>query len=174
MYGRVAGGVDQLLTSAQQRAATAKAPARSSATRTSRLANVVGSIALVLSIILAVALSLSVIRPLRTIGDRLADIAEGEGDLARRLVARGNDEFTDVSRMFNTFVDKITATVRAIGGSASTVASASEKLTDTSTRIMTSAQRSAPSGRRRDRSGSWPRPARCPTTCGRSRPAPRR
>ncbi|MER7005317.1 methyl-accepting chemotaxis protein [Dactylosporangium sp. NPDC000555] len=143
VYVRIADGVDQLLTSARQRAAAAERAAGSSATRTSRLANVVGSIALTLSIILAVALSLSVIRPLRAIGDRLADIADGEGDLTRRLVVRGNDEFTDVSRAFNTFVDKIAATVRAIGGSASTVASASEKLTDTSTRIMSSAQRTS-------------------------------
>ncbi|MGI5239481.1 methyl-accepting chemotaxis protein [Dactylosporangium sp. CA-139066] len=148
VYQRIADSVDQLLTNAQQRAAAAQRAGRSTASRTSRFASVVGSAALAVAILMAIALSLSVIRPLRAIHERLADIADGEGDLTRRLVVTGNDEFTDVSREFNTFVDKIAATVRAISGSASTVAVASERLTETSARIMSSAQQtSAQSGR---------------------------
>ncbi|GAA2641287.1 hypothetical protein GCM10010399_88850 [Dactylosporangium fulvum] len=147
VYQTIADNVDFLLASAKQEAARAERAAVSSASTTIRLASLVGSAALVLSIVLAVALSLSVIRPLRAIGDRLADIAEGEGDLTRRLVVSGNDEFTAVSRAFNTFVDKIATTVRAISGSATTVATASERLTETSTRIMAGAQQtSAQSG----------------------------
>ncbi|WP_432986166.1 methyl-accepting chemotaxis protein [Dactylosporangium sp. CA-233914] len=143
VYGRIADGVDKLLSTARQRAAAAQQQAHSTANRTSRTANIVGIIALALSIVLAVALSLSVIRPLRAIRDRLADIAEGDGDLTKRLAVSGHDEFTTVSREFNTFVDKVAATVRTIGGSAQTVAVASQRLTDTSTRIMASAQETA-------------------------------
>ena len=140
VYQRIADPVDAILAHAEARAAQAQRAATNTATRTSRFANVAGSAALGLALLMAVVLSLSVIRPLRAIYERLADIAEGEGDLTRRLVVSGNDEFTDVSREFNTFVDKIAATVRAISGSASTVAVASERLTETSARIMAGAQ----------------------------------
>ncbi|GGM24285.1 methyl-accepting chemotaxis protein [Dactylosporangium sucinum] len=142
-YARISDPVDQLLAGAQQRAAAAQESARSTASRTGRLANIVGSIALGLAIVMALALSVSIVQPLRALHERLSDIAEGEGDLTHRLVVTGNDEFTTVSRKFNTFVDKIAATVRAISGSASTVAVASERLTDTSTRIMAGAQQTS-------------------------------
>ncbi|WP_433215399.1 methyl-accepting chemotaxis protein [Dactylosporangium sp. CS-047395] len=147
VYAQMADRIDALVASAQQAAAAARRSADSTASGTRRLANIVGGIALGLSILLAVALSLSVLRPLRALHDRLADIAEGDGDLTKRLVISGHDEFSAVSREFNTFVDKIASTVRAISGSASTVAVASERLTDTSKRIMASAQEtSAQSG----------------------------
>ncbi|MFF5228042.1 methyl-accepting chemotaxis protein [Dactylosporangium sp. NPDC000521] len=143
VYARISDPVDQLLAAAQQRSAAADKAARSTASRTGSLANIVGSAALVLAVAMALALSVSILRPLRALHERLSDIAEGEGDLTHRLAVSGNDEFTTVSREFNTFVDKIAATVRAISGSASTVAVASERLSDTSTRIMTSAQQTS-------------------------------
>ncbi|GAA3214135.1 methyl-accepting chemotaxis protein [Dactylosporangium siamense] len=147
VYQTISDGVDDLLAVARQKSAAAQRGAQHSASTTSRTATVAGIAALLLSILLAVALSLSIIRPLRAIGDRLADIADGDGDLTRRLDAGGDDEFTSVSRSFNTFVAKIGDTVRAIGGSAATVAEASARLTDTSTSIMTGAQQTS------DRSG---------------------
>jgi methyl-accepting chemotaxis protein len=143
----ISKGVDDLLLGARAAAADAHRTAETTATTTSRVATVVGSLALLVSILLAIALTLSIVRPLGAISDRLADIAGGEGDLTRRLDTTGNDQFTDVSRSFNTFVEKIAGTIRAIGSSASTVAIASEKLTATSTQIMGSAeQTSAQSG----------------------------
>jgi methyl-accepting chemotaxis protein len=147
VYQVMSDGVDSLLASARQAAAGADKAARGTAATTGRVATTVGSLALLVSILLAVVLTLSITRPLRAIGDRLADIAEGEGDLTRRLDTAGHDQFTDVSRSFNTFVEKIATTIRAIGQSASTVATASEKLTATAAQIMTSAeQTSAQSG----------------------------
>ncbi|MET7418979.1 methyl-accepting chemotaxis protein [Dactylosporangium sp. NPDC005555] len=143
VYQTIADGVADLEAVARQKwAATQKAADRSSST-TNRVATLAGSAALLLSIVLAVALSLSIIRPLRAIGDRLADIADGDGDLTRRLEDSGDDEFTSVSRSFNTFVGKIGDTIRAIGSSAATVADASAKLTDTSTHIMAGAQQTS-------------------------------
>ena len=143
VYARISDPVDQLLVHAQQRADAAGQAARSTASRTGRLANVVGGIAVTLSTLLALVLSVSIVRPLRALYERLSDIAEGDGDLTHRLTVTGNDEFTAVSREFNTFVDKISTLVRAIGGSASTVATASRQLTETSTRIMAGAQETA-------------------------------
>ena len=85
---------------------------------TSRTATLAGSAALLLSIVLAVALSLSIIRPLRALDDRLADIADGDGDLTRRLDATGDDSSPRSAARSTRSSPKIGDTVRAIGGSA--------------------------------------------------------
>ncbi|MEU4241263.1 methyl-accepting chemotaxis protein [Actinoplanes sp. NPDC026619] len=140
LYAVIAGGVDRLLAAARQQEAVAHREAVRTADRTSRVAALVGSLTLVVSVVLAILLALSIIRPLGALQDRLADIAEGDGDLTRRLETTGHDQFTDVSRSFNRFVDKIAATVREIRDSASTVAHASETLTTTAIQIMVDAK----------------------------------
>ncbi|HUX69697.1 MAG TPA: methyl-accepting chemotaxis protein [Cellulomonadaceae bacterium] len=146
LFQKISDDVDLIVSSAESAAATSTADARSSASRTSTLAAGIGIVSLAGSAILAILLTLSITRPLGTLRARLADIAEGEGDLTKRLEVDGKDEFTEVSRSFNTFVVKIADTVRGISGSASTVAAASEELTAVSTQILaTAAQMSAQS-----------------------------
>jgi methyl-accepting chemotaxis protein len=143
LFQQISDGLDKLVKSAQDQATAAKAAARSSASSTSSLATTLGILALLGSIVLAALLTLSITRPLGTLRARLTDIAEGEGDLTKRLEATGRDEFTGVSRAFNAFVEKIAGTVRGIAESASAVAAASEELTATSTQIMSSSQRTS-------------------------------
>ena len=143
LFQQVSDGLDKLVKTAQDEAAAAAAEARSSASSTRNLATTLGILALLGSIALAVLLTLSITGPLGTLRTRLTDIAEGEGDLTKRLDASGADEFTGVSRTFNMFVEKIAATVRGIAESAAAVAAASEQLTATSTQIMTSSQRTS-------------------------------
>ncbi|MFC7530931.1 methyl-accepting chemotaxis protein [Actinoplanes sp. GCM10030250] len=140
LYAVIAGGVDRLLTGAREAEAVAHKRADDTADRTRRVANLAGSLALFVSVVLAIVLALSIIRPLSALQERLADIAEGEGDLTLRLETSGHDQFTDVSRSFNLFVEKIAATVREIRDSASTVAHASETLTTTAIQIMVDAK----------------------------------
>ena len=139
LFQKISDDVDLIVSSAQSAAAASTADARSSASRTSTLAAVLGVVSLAGSAILAIVLTRSITTPLGTLRARLADIAEGDGDLTQRLEVDGKDEFTAVSRSFNTFVVKIADTVRGISGSASTVAAASEELTAVSTQILASA-----------------------------------
>jgi methyl-accepting chemotaxis protein len=73
--------------------------------------------------------------PLEQLGARMAEIADGEGDLTQRMTVTGDDELGRLSAAFNRFVDKVAGTVRDIGGcarqvavSASGVASAADGL----------------------------------------------
>ena len=143
LFQQVSDGIDKVAGEAEADATAAGRAARSSADSTRNLATVLGILALAASILLAVLLTLSITRPLTTLRVRLTDIAEGEGDLTQRLDMSGRDEFTAVSRSFNTFVEKIAATIRGIAESASTVAAASEELTATSAQIMASSNRTA-------------------------------
>ena len=46
-------------------------------------------------------------KPLKLTVDLLKDVAEGDGDLTQRLTVNSEDEVGEVSKWFNTFVDKI-------------------------------------------------------------------
>ncbi len=68
----------------------------------------VGQVGLVLLGILVVGVLaflsvISISRPLKRVAERMRDIAEGDGDLTRRLPVNGQDEIAEVSRAFNTF-----------------------------------------------------------------------
>lgn len=72
---------------------------------------------------------------LRQMLDRLKDIAQGEGDLTKRVDVRSEDEIGQVGKWFNLFVDKIEKTISEvrsgllqIDGGATQVASASQSM----------------------------------------------
>jgi methyl-accepting chemotaxis protein len=54
------------------------------------------------------------LKPLNDIGNALVDIAEGEGDLTKRLVVASHDEVGLLAEQFNRFVDRIHTMVKKI------------------------------------------------------------
>jgi len=59
-----------------------------------------------------------VVQPLQVLAVRMQDIAEGEGDLTKRVVTRGNDEIDEVASWFNVFIERIEKIVRSVGSHA--------------------------------------------------------
>lgn len=55
-----------------------------------------------------------IVKPLLTTADAMVDIAEGDGDLTRRLESRGNDEIGSVTAGFNNFASKINLLVSEV------------------------------------------------------------
>ena len=76
-----------------------------------------------------------VMRPLNTMSRAMHDIAQGEGDLTRRLAIESKDEFGDLAGAFNQFVERIHASI-------SEVSSATRQVHDLSQRVMTSSNAS--------------------------------
>lgn len=60
------------------------------------------------------------------------DIAEGEGDLTRRMPDHGRDELDHLGRSFNHFVERIQQVVMQVSGSTAQLAAAAEELSATS------------------------------------------
>jgi methyl-accepting chemotaxis protein len=56
------------------------------------------------------------------------DVAEGEGDLTKRLPVRGNDELAELGKGFNHFVDSVHEIVRAAQASARGMVDASDQV----------------------------------------------
>ncbi|MCB1904940.1 MAG: cache domain-containing protein, partial [Gammaproteobacteria bacterium] len=81
-----------------------------------------------LSAIAGYMLAKAIIKPLNATAGAMRDIAEGEGDLTRRLSEKGSTEIAAVSNGFNSFVGKIHNAVGQVNESASRIAVSSEQL----------------------------------------------
>ena len=53
-------------------------------------------------------------RPMQRLNDAIKDIAQGEGDLTRRLEVENNDEFGELSHYFNAFIEKIHTSIEQV------------------------------------------------------------
>ena len=74
-------------------------------------------------------------RPLTDMGRAMANIAEGEGDLTRRLAVQTNDEFGELAAAFNRFVERIHGSIRE-------VSSATEQVNEVAQRVLTASNSS--------------------------------
>jgi methyl-accepting chemotaxis protein len=81
--------------------------------------------------------------PLRRTALALRDVAEGEGDLTRRLQVESRDEVGEVALWFNVFIEKIQRTIQHIGQTTQTLAGASEELTAVSQQMSASSEETA-------------------------------
>ncbi|MBF8750839.1 methyl-accepting chemotaxis protein [Pseudomonas guariconensis] len=71
-------------------------------------------------------------RPLTTMGRAMQDIAEGEGDLTRRLAVQHKDEFGELATSFNRFVERIHASISEVSSATRLVHDLSEKVVNAS------------------------------------------
>jgi methyl-accepting chemotaxis protein len=94
----------------------------------------------VLALAMGIALSLSITKRLRSAVVMLQDIAEGEGDLTKRLAASGSDEIGELGKWFNTFVGKLQDIVRKIGEGATMLVNSSTVLSATATQLASGAE----------------------------------
>lgn len=85
---------------------------------TSRRNNLLVNIATLLMIIIIIGVAFFitnvVTKPLRQLTEAFKDIAEGEGDLRRRIDVGRTDEIGEVSVGFNTFVDRLSAVLSKV------------------------------------------------------------
>ncbi len=142
-YNAAAAALGKLAdaTSAQATADVQAATDAAARSKIIMIALVVLGIVLVGLTVLAVVRSIS--RPLLALRDRLAAIADGEGDLTARVAEDGKDEITEVSSLFNRFVQQIADVIGRVASSAQTVSAAAEELTVTSNLMSTSADTTA-------------------------------
>ncbi len=93
---------------------------------------------LALSILLAGLVSRTVTAPIKAVVDSIKDIAQGEGDLTRRLPVHGNNEIGELSEWFNTFIAKLHGIINQVSGSSLQLASSALELQLTSKQMTES------------------------------------
>ncbi len=114
-----------------------------------RLQNVVVSLGIVglgLGVTVAFFLVRRISRSLQHLTQMIQDIAEGEGDVSKRLeVATGfaNDELGEVSHLFNLFMDKLQELLRGVAAHTHRLTAASDQLLAASQQIITNSGETA-------------------------------
>ena len=78
--------------------------------------------------------------PLKTMVAMLRDIAEGEGDLTKRLDADRGDEIGEVCRWFNRFVDNVHGIISQVSETTRRVTTSATQLHNTAEHIATAAE----------------------------------
>lgn len=70
----------------------------------------------------------TIARPVRRATDMLRDVAEGEGDLTRKLEVNTSDEIGEMAGWFNTFLNKLRVIIHEMVQDGGVLSSASERL----------------------------------------------
>ncbi|MEH3075180.1 MAG: methyl-accepting chemotaxis protein [Quadrisphaera sp.] len=94
--------------------------------RTTSIALAAG--ALLLAVLVTVVIARRTVRPLEVLRDRMAEIADGDGDLTQRVDESSPDEAGQLGAAFNRFQAKVGGTVRSI-------TQAAERLSETATAV---------------------------------------
>ncbi len=95
---------------------------------------------IVLSLLISYFITRTITQPLKAMIAMLTDIAKGEGDLTKRLTHHANDELGELSRWFNTFIDKLHDIISRVAQNTSQVASAATELFSTAEQMATGAE----------------------------------
>jgi methyl-accepting chemotaxis protein len=93
--------------------------------------------AVIITIILLIAFG--IVRGIRRVAISVNDIAQGEGDLTRRLEITSNDEIGALSKGFNLFIEKLQQIIRGVVANSQQVEQASHALTQVARKMSVSA-----------------------------------
>lgn len=84
---------------------------------------------------ISIIISRSITVPLMKVVDMVKDIAEGEGDLTKRLEVTTKDELGELSSYLNTFIKRLNSIIVNITSNAETVTAASRELLNASEQV---------------------------------------
>ena len=144
-YGQVMGVADAISKSAKSRLAALHTQQSAAQHRATALLWGAGGVAVALGVLLAWAVTRSVLRPLSRI--RAVADAVGRRDLTRSTGLTSNDEIGRTGAALDQAITEVRALVDALTGSADAVAASSEQLSASSAQISASAEEtSAQSG----------------------------
>jgi methyl-accepting chemotaxis protein len=81
-----------------------------------------------------------ILKPMEAVTLALRDIAEGEGDMTRRLPEATRDEIGALAHWFNMFVGNLTGIIGQISGNSTSLARASGEMNDVSSALATASE----------------------------------
>ncbi|MBC8017005.1 MAG: methyl-accepting chemotaxis protein [Verrucomicrobia bacterium] len=114
-----------------------------------RMSATIIAMAIIIAVLAALPLIYTIWRINRSLSSvtlMVRDIAEGEGDLTKRLDDSGKDEFAELSRWFNLFLKKLNTTLVKVSSDTGQLTSAATGLLDTSHQIARAADTVAAQG----------------------------
>lgn len=91
---------------------------------------IVIAIAFMTTLLLSIFIARSISIPTRRVTSKLKEISESNGDLTARIGYHSKDEMGELSKSFDTFVEKLQKIIKEVAGSAETISESSDQLTD--------------------------------------------
>ncbi len=109
------------------------AEAYGAATTSRNLGIILGAVGLGLVVLLVLVLTTSLVgRPIRNTVNMLKDMAQGEGDLTKRLRSGSNDELGELAHWFNLFVEKLQGLMQRVTDEVTNMTKATDDMTTVS------------------------------------------
>lgn len=93
----------------------------SSAYNMSYSISIIAVIMLVVFVVIAIVLANKIVYPIEMVSEGLKEIAQGEGNLSKRLQVIGKDEISELASWFNQFLNSINELVKDIQNNAATL-----------------------------------------------------
>jgi len=100
-------------------------------------------ILLVICAVVTTYISRKITVPIRNAADMLKDIAQGEGDLTKRLEVETKDEIGDMADWFNKFINTIQRIIKDVAQNANQVSEASRELSEISKQMTSGAEQTS-------------------------------
>jgi methyl-accepting chemotaxis protein len=117
-----------------------KSTLENSLSKTSTYSVIISLVCLITGVLLSYFLVSMILKPVTNTVDILKDIAEGEGDLTRRIEVKTKDEVGDLAKWFNTFIEKIQSIIKEVANHAGQLNDASTDLSGISQQMSQGAE----------------------------------
>ncbi|MEM8944607.1 MAG: methyl-accepting chemotaxis protein [Planctomycetota bacterium] len=98
------------------------------------------AIAVVALLVASYFITRALVKPIQSTVDMLKEVAEGEGDLTKRLDVNGKDEVAELANWFNVFVERIQTIISKVANNSSSLAGASGELANTADQLSSGAE----------------------------------
>ncbi|XVU23899.1 methyl-accepting chemotaxis protein [Actinoplanes sp. CA-054009] len=109
------------------------------ANKTREISLILTLIAVLIAGVAALYLARTIVRPIERLRDRMAEIADGDGDLTQRVTIARDDEAGQLAGAFNRFVEKVAVTIRGIADSTGRLTGAAQELNQVSAQLQAGA-----------------------------------
>lgn len=125
---RIKNNINRLTESQRKSTEVSSKILLSTVSTTKQIVGILLAVGIVLGGLGAWLMVMVIVGPLNIAVAAMRDIAEGEGDLTRRIKAKGRDEVAELAKAFNQFIAKIHTTISQVAGSTAQLAAASEEM----------------------------------------------
>ena len=138
--GKVEAGMDKVVASLEKEMKASDEELHSNVRKTVTQALIIGLVGILIQAALAGWLSRNILASINSMVAMLKDVAEGEGDLTKRLDESTKDEIALASHWFNVFIEKVQTIIGRVAQNSTQLASAATQLHATSEQIATGAE----------------------------------
>ncbi len=112
----------------------------------SHIVQMITAVALLLFVTIVVGFFIvygGIVKPIRNMIEVLKDIAQGEGDLTKRIVDNSGDETEEMAGWFNQFIEKIQEIIKDVSVNAGSLEGSSSSLAGLASKMATSAEQTS-------------------------------